>query len=133
VDNQNLFNDPKMRQVFNYGHEVDGAISRFVGGQPRKYVVGAPLALGTIGMLPRPLMSRSIVINMRRSPGRLKRFEETDRAFIVTREAIQKWAARSTLSCEPEMPEGFQGNWRPFWLLPMISELTTAGLLAPLL
>jgi hypothetical protein len=24
ADNLNVFNDPKMRQVFNYGHEVDG-------------------------------------------------------------------------------------------------------------
>jgi hypothetical protein len=71
-------------------------ISRFVGGPTRKYVVGAPLALGTIGTLPRPLMSRSIAINMRRSPDQLKLFDETDRAFIVTREAIQKWAAQLT-------------------------------------
>jgi hypothetical protein len=126
VDNLNLFNDPKMRQVFNYGHEVDGVISRFVGGQPRKYVVGAPLALGTIGTLPRPLMSRSIAINMHRSPDQLKLFDETDRAFIVTREAIQKkWAARCTLSREPETPAGFQGriadNWRP--LLAIADDL----------
>jgi hypothetical protein len=129
ADNLNLFNDPKMCQVFNYGHEVDGAIRRFVGGQPRKYVVGAPLALGTIGTLPRPLMSRSIAINMRRSPDQLKLFDETDRAFIVTREAIQKWAARCTLSREPEMPAGFQGraadNWRP--LLAIADDLGYGG------
>jgi hypothetical protein len=114
-----------MRQIFNSGHEVDGVIYRFVGGQLRKYMVGAPLALGTIGTLPRPLMSGSIAINMRRSPHQLKLFDETDRAFIVTREAIQKWAARCTLSREPEMPAGFQGrtadNWRP--LLAIADDL----------
>jgi hypothetical protein len=66
---------------------------------------------------PIAVMSRSIAINMRRSPDQLKLFDETDRAFIVKREAIQKWAARCTLSREPEMPAGFQGrtadNWRP--------------------
>ena len=35
---------------------------------------------------------------MRRSPDQLKLFDEADRAFIVVREAIQKWAARCTLS-----------------------------------
>jgi hypothetical protein len=43
-----------MRQIFNSEHEVDGVIYRFVGGQLRKYLVGAPLALGTIGTLPGP-------------------------------------------------------------------------------
>jgi hypothetical protein len=46
-------------------------------------------------------------------------------ASIVTREAIQKWAARCTLSREPEMPAGFQGrtagNWRP--LLAIADDL----------
>jgi Protein of unknown function (DUF3631) len=125
ADNLDLFNDPKMRQVFNYGHEVGGAIRRFIGGQPQKYGVSAPLALGTIRALPRPLMSRSIAINMHRSPDQLEVFDETDRAFIVTREAIQKWAARCTLSREPEMPAGFHGrtadNWRP--LLAIADDL----------
>jgi hypothetical protein len=52
-------------------------------------------------------------------------FDETDRAFIVAREAIQKWAARCTLSREPEMPAGFHGrtadNWRP--LLAIADDL----------
>jgi hypothetical protein len=70
-------------------------------------------------------MSRSIAINMRRSPDQLKLFDDTDRAFIVTREAIQKWAARCRLSREPEMPAGFRGrtsdNWRP--LLAIADDL----------
>jgi hypothetical protein len=48
ADNLDLFNDPKMRQLFNYGHEVDGAIRRFIGGRSRRYIVGSPLVLGTI-------------------------------------------------------------------------------------
>jgi Protein of unknown function (DUF3631) len=125
VDNYNLFNDPKMRQIFNSGHECNGVIQRFIGGQPRRYVIGAPLALATIGALPRPLMSRSIAINMHRSPVPLKPLDEADRAFIIAREAIQKWAARCTLSREPEMPMDFHGrtvdNWRP--LLSIADDL----------
>jgi Protein of unknown function (DUF3631) len=35
---------------------------------------------------------------MHRSPNQLKPFDETDRAFIIVREAIGKWAARCNLS-----------------------------------
>jgi hypothetical protein len=105
-----------MHQIFNAGHEVDGTIRRFIGGEPRKYCVGAPLAIATIATLPRPLMSRSIPIDMRRSPVPLEPFDENDRAFMITYEAIRKWAARCNLNRDPEMPEGFRGrladNWR---------------------
>jgi hypothetical protein len=125
ADNLNLFNDPKMCQIFNYGYEVDGVIRRFVCGQDRKYIVGSPLALATIRPLPRPLMSRSLAMYMHRSPAQLKLFNENDPAFIITRAAIQKWAARCTLSRDPEMPSGFRGrtadNWRP--LLAIADEL----------
>jgi len=63
ADNLDLFNDRKMRQIFNYGHETSCAdIGRFNNGRPQKYSVSAPLALGTIQELPKPLMSRSIAI-----------------------------------------------------------------------
>jgi hypothetical protein len=50
-------------------------------------------------------MHRAIIINMQR-PARdvLKRFDENDRAFIVAREEIQKWAATCSLAQDPEMP-----------------------------
>ena len=61
-------------------------------------------------------MSRSIAIKMHRSPKQLKPFDDTDRAFIIVREAIGKWAARCNLNRNPEMPAGFRGrtadNWR---------------------
>ena len=89
ADNLDLFNDRKMRQIFNYGHETSGAdIGRFKNGRPQKYSVSAPLTLGTIQELPRPLMSRSIAVKMHRTPKQLKPFDETDRAFIIVREAI---------------------------------------------
>jgi hypothetical protein len=58
ADNLDLFNDRKMRQIFNYGHETYGAdIGKVNSGRPQKYSVSAPVALGTIQEVPRPLMS----------------------------------------------------------------------------
>jgi hypothetical protein len=126
ADNLALFNDRKMRQIFNYGHETYGAdIGKVNNGRPQKYSVSAPVALGTIQELPRPLMSRSIAIRMRRSANQLKPFDENDRAFMIVREAIQKWGARCNLNRNPAMPAGFRGrtadNWRP--LLAIADDL----------
>jgi Protein of unknown function (DUF3631) len=124
ADNQNLVGDSKLRAIFNKGYE-HGSIRRGGGGRSQVFQVGAPLALATIRALPRPLMSRSIAVNMHRSPVELKIFDAADPAWIVVREAIQKWAARCTLSPEPEVPEGFHGrlaaNWRP--LLSIADDL----------
>ena len=64
----------------------------------------------------RPQGGTVIAIKIHRSPHQLKPFDETDRAFIVVREAIGKWAARCNLNRDPEMPAGFRGrtadNWR---------------------
>jgi hypothetical protein len=62
---------------------------------------------------------------MRRSPNQLKPFDETDRAFMIVREAIQKWGARCNLNHNPAMPVGLRGrtadNWRP--LLAIADDL----------
>jgi hypothetical protein len=93
------------------------AAAQKIGQQIRVLTASAPLALAAIQALPRPLMRGSIAINMHRAPVRLDRFDGNDRAFIVTYEAIRKWAARCNLNRDPEMPEGFYGrladNWRP--------------------
>jgi hypothetical protein len=106
-----------MRQIFNKGHETRGArIGRVFSGKVQNFNVSTPLALASIRELPRPLMSRSIVIKMRRSPEQLKRFDKDDPAFEIVRKAIRKWVARCNLNRDPEMPAGFRGrradNWR---------------------
>jgi hypothetical protein len=69
-------------------------------------------------LVPRPPMSRSITVKMRPSPNQLKPFDKYDRAFIIAREAIPKWAARCTLPREPEMPAGRRcDNWRPLLVI----------------
>jgi hypothetical protein len=67
-------------------------------------------------MLPLPLL-RALVVNMQRFGGSpLKRLDESDPAFAVAREGIQRWAERCILSQDPEMPAMLRDraadNWR---------------------
>jgi hypothetical protein len=127
-DNLGLLNNPTLRAVFNAGHRRGGAISRFIGGRPRKFSVFAPLAVAAIGMLPLPLMHRAVVINMRRhakTDAPLKQLDEHDPRLAAARIEIQKWAATCTLAREPEMPAELHNraadNWRP--LLAIADDL----------
>jgi hypothetical protein len=92
-------------------------VSRFVGGWSRRYPTFAPLAIAAIGMLPLPLLHRSIVINMQRSSAQLRRLDEADAAFAWTRKAIRDWAVKVKLAPDPEMPPSLRNraadNWRP--------------------
>jgi hypothetical protein len=63
-------------------------VSRFVGGWSRRYPTFAPLAIAAIGMLPLPLLHRSVVVNMQRSSAQLRRLDEADPAFRWARQAI---------------------------------------------
>jgi hypothetical protein len=90
-------------------------VSRFVGGWSRRYPTFAPLAIAAIGLLPLPLLHRSIVINMQRSAAQLRRLDEAN-AFAWTRKAIRDWAAKVQLIPDPEMPSSLRNraadNWR---------------------
>jgi hypothetical protein len=65
-------------------------------------------------MLPLPLMRRAVTINMQRTSTRLKRLDETDPAFRVTRDGIRAWASRCNLASDPEMSlrNTAADNWR---------------------
>ena len=78
-DNLGLLSNDVLRSVFNSGHRRGGSIDRFVGGRSRRFFTFAPLAVAAIGMLPLPLLHRSIVISMQRAGGpALKLLDETD-------------------------------------------------------
>jgi hypothetical protein len=115
-DNLGLLGNNVLRSVFNSGHRRGGTISRFVGGRPRRYPTFAPLAVAAIGMMPLPLLHRSVVINMQRASTRLERLDENDPAFAPSREQVQKWAATCSLARDPEMPPALRNraadNWR---------------------
>ena len=116
ADGLNLLRSHALRSVFNSGHRRGGGVSRFVGGWSRRYPTFAPLAIAAIGMLPLPLLHRSIVINMQRSAAQLRRLDEADAAFAWTRKAIRDWAAKVQLTTDPEMPSSLRNraadNWR---------------------
>jgi hypothetical protein len=116
-DNLGLLNNNVLRGVFNSGHRRGGTVSRFVNGRPRRFPTFSPLAVAAIGMMPLPLMHRSIVVNMQRASAPLERLDETDPAFAVSREVIASWAATCSLAQDPEMPPLLRhraaDNWRP--------------------
>ena len=116
ADGLDLPRNNVLRSLFNSGHRRGGSINRFVGGRPQRYRTFAPLAVAAIGMLPLPLLHRSVVINMQRSSAQLRRLDEADPVFHLAREGISKWAANCTLAPDPEMPPALRNraadNWR---------------------
>jgi hypothetical protein len=116
ADGLDLYRDNVLRSVFNSGHRRGGSIDRFVGGEPRRYRTFAPLAIAAIGMLPLPLLHRSVVISMQRSSARLRRLDETSHVFNLARQGIQKWSTTVQLAQDPEMPPALGNraadNWR---------------------
>src|SRR4029077_16507098 len=116
VDNLGLLGNHVLRSVFNSGHRRGGTISRFDRGRSRRYRTFAPLACPALGHMPLPLLHRSIVINMQRSPGHLERLDENNPFFVAAREQIQKWVAICSLAQDPELPPSLRNraadNWR---------------------
>jgi hypothetical protein len=115
-DNLELGRNGALRSVFNSGHKRGGCVMRYVAGSTRQFPTFAPLAVAAIGILPLPLLLRSVVVNIQRTDNQVKRLEESDPAFPVARGLIRKWATTCTLAREPEMPSALRNratdNWR---------------------
>jgi hypothetical protein len=121
-DNQDLLTNSTMRSVMNSGHRYDGTINRFWDGEIREFSTFSPMALATIGILPLPLMHRSVVIHMERSPHGPIRFDpktipnQKMDCDIVYGEVF-KWAKQCKLNLDPPLPEQLTNrpadNWRP--------------------
>ena len=119
ADNLELSAKGALRAVLNSGHRKGGTIRRGTGKQRRKYSTYAPIALASISVLTLPLMSRSIVIHMRRHEGTrsLRRFKSDDTQDLdLTYQHIRMWARDAALNLDPEMPVELRGrtadNWR---------------------
>jgi hypothetical protein len=102
ADNLGLLHDSTLRTVLN-GNQRGCYIKRYINGRPRKYSTFTPLAIAAIGMLPLPLLDRSVIINMQRSPTSMARLDERDPVFAATRAEVAKWAATCKLNPEPDM------------------------------
>ena len=119
ADNLELSAKGALRAVLNSGHRKGGTIRRGTGKQRRKYSTYAPIALASISVLTLPLMSRSIVIHMRRHEGTrsLRRFKSDDTQDLdLTYQHIRMWARDAALNLDPDMPVELRGrtadNWR---------------------
>jgi Protein of unknown function (DUF3631) len=119
-DNQEIATKAAMRAVLNAGYRKGRKIMRGVGKQRRAYRVFAPIAMAAIGILPLPLMSRSIVIRMQRNDRwrELRRFDldncgDLDRVYVQVRD----WARYVKLDSNPQLPpelvDRIADNWRP--------------------
>jgi hypothetical protein len=116
-----------LRAIINGGHLKGTSRDLLFGGQPRKFSICSPMAyaaIGTAGILPLPLMQRSVMIRMERhgSERELKRFDADDAEAMAELVAIYRhiilWARKVTLCRNPEMPEEYRrsrgaDNWRP--------------------
>jgi hypothetical protein len=120
ADNLELSAKAALRAVLNSGYRKGRKVRRGAGKQRRAYSTFAPIALAAIGMLSLPLMSRSIVIRMKRHDGsrELRRFDhddtgDLDRVYVQVRD----WAREVKLNPNPKMPPELRGreadNWRP--------------------
>jgi len=120
ADNLELSARAVLRAVLNAGHRRGGAVTRMLQGRSRRFEVFAPIALASIGSLTLPLMSRSIVLRMRRHDGArsLHRYDDADvEKLDIVYTHVHHWVQRAALNRDPEMPTELRDrradNWRP--------------------
>jgi hypothetical protein len=112
-DNLGLLNNPTLRSVLN-GNQRGCFVKRFIAGRTRKFPTFTPLAIAAIGMLPLPLLDRSIIINMQRAPQQMARLDVRDPVVFAVRNEIRNWAAACKLNPDPDIPwrNRAADNWR---------------------
>jgi hypothetical protein len=122
ADNLEMQVKAVLRAVLNSGYRKGGNRTLMFMGMPQRFDVFAPIALASIGSLTLPLMSRSIVIRMRRHDGAqsLRRFDAADTTDLdIVYSHIRHWLSQRErdLNLNPDMPPELRGrqadNWRP--------------------
>jgi hypothetical protein len=120
ADNLEISVKAVLRAVLNSGHRKGGSRSLMVNGMLKRFDLFAPVALASIGLLTLPLMSRSIVIRMRRHDGAqlLRRFDANETGDLdIVYNHIRHWTSQRELNLNPDMPPELHGrqadNWRP--------------------
>jgi Protein of unknown function (DUF3631) len=118
ADNLELSAAAALRAILNSGHRKGRIISRQIRGEPKKFSTFSPIALASIDTLYPALMSRSIIIHMRRHdnvrPLRLFNLNDTEDLDLVYGH-IRRWVSKVVLNTNPDMPVGLRDadNWRP--------------------
>jgi hypothetical protein len=123
ADNLDFVNEPTLRAVLNDGFKRGAKRMRVIKGEVERSNLYAPVALAGIGRLPKPLMSRSVTINMVRAPreAKIERLDLLNCDIIAELDVVYRhicfWAqsARGKLSTDPEMPNRFHGRAADRW------------------
>ena len=122
-----------MRRVINNGYRR-GAVVQRVGGKNRDEVqdfrVFCPVAMAGLGHLPDTLMSRSVILRMKRRRGGEKVQQFRDRIHRPEGQKLQavmaNWAANVETLDYPELPEGVEDRDADVWE-PLIMVADLAG------
>jgi hypothetical protein len=117
ADNLGLGHNSILRAVLNSGHRKGGSRTLVIKDRPRKFSTFAPMAIASIGILPLPIMHRSLVIHMSRAARKLHRFDGAEPAINHAYTMIRAWARDIKLNPDPELPKELRNraadNWRP--------------------
>jgi hypothetical protein len=122
ADNLGLDVNGILRAVLNSGHRKGGSIRRVIKGAPKKFSTFAPMAIAAIGILPLPLMQRSIIIHMEKTTGGdIERFDtgdaDTKERIDIVYGFVRRWSlSKPALDLNPDLPKDLKNrvadNWR---------------------
>lgn len=124
-----------LRALMNAGYRRGMRIPRCVGPKHdvRMFPVFAPLALAGLGELPDTIMSRAVVIRMRKRLGTERieqfRFRIHEPQGLAIRERLDKWARENEFAIGrawPEMPPGIEDRPAEVWE-PLLAIADAAG------
>jgi hypothetical protein len=124
----------ELRALYNSGHRRGAVVGR-VSPQGKKFVLEeypafCPVALAGLGDLPETLMSRSLILRMRRrAPGEVvepfrRRLVEAEAEQL--RDELADWAASLPSLQWPDMPSGVEDRGADCWE-PLIAVADAAG------
>jgi hypothetical protein len=130
-------NHEDLRAALNAGYRQGASVYRMVGlgskMEEKEFKIFSPVALAGIGDLPDTVMSRSVLIEMRRRRpdeivDQFRQREARERAQPI-RDALAFWALDATdqlKTARPEMPEGVTDRAADVWE-PLLALADMAG------
>jgi hypothetical protein len=120
ADNLDVEANRLMKAILNGGHRRNGRRAQVnAKGEVITFSLFGPMAFAAIGMMPLPLMHRSITIEMVRATRELERFDSANVATqlelgAVFRE-IRRWAQTVELASDPPLPKELRNRPRDNW------------------
>lgn len=122
-----------LRSIVNSGYRAGAFVTRMRSGTYVRTPVFAPIAMAGLGQLPRPTLSRCVVIKMaqRTDEQEVESYYPRQHAKtgLQVREALGKWAssvAARVGELFPDMPDGVTNRDAEIWE-PLLSIASEAG------